>query len=60
MSESQKETFRKYLEQAGAIDVLVKGKQHALGAAGEARSLGCYLPSYRFALPLLCSACTTL
>ncbi|KAG2436361.1 hypothetical protein HXX76_006668 [Chlamydomonas incerta] len=24
MSESQKETFRKYLEQAGAIDVLVK------------------------------------
>lgn len=25
MSESQKETFRKYLEQAGAIDVLVKG-----------------------------------
>ena len=26
MSESQKETFRKYLEQAGAIDVLVKGE----------------------------------
>ncbi len=26
MSESQKETFRKYLEQAGAIDVLVKGR----------------------------------
>lgn len=26
MSESQKDTFRKYLEQAGAIDVLVKGE----------------------------------
>lgn len=24
--ESQKETFRKYLEQAGAVDVLVKGE----------------------------------
>lgn len=40
MSESQKETFRKYLEQAGAIDVLVKGEQQG---RGKGRAPGHYL-----------------
>ena len=34
MTESAKETFRKYLEQAGAIDVMVKGER--LGRLHEA------------------------
>lgn len=37
MAESQKETFRKYLEQAGAIDVLVKGACRRTGFGTCAR-----------------------
>jgi hypothetical protein len=37
MSESSKEQFRKYLESAGAIDVLVKGKEGADAAPGPER-----------------------
>lgn len=52
MSESQKETFRKYLEQAGAIDVLVKGEaskawpRGALNMLPESAPLaGAYTPT---------------
>ena len=34
MSESQKETFRKYLEQSGTIDSMVKGPRSTAAALG--------------------------